>query len=181
MSARARWALISGEDGAATSERVARIARALGGEGRSIGGFVQRRSVAPSGERRYEAVRLRDGAAVTLAFDAPAARGPQEEYFCSMAFQLEAFEQVGRWLDEDAPAELLVFDGLGKLEVQGRGHGPSLARHLARPEALLLLGARASQVGFLIEAFGLDEAALVGALEAKEEEAAFLATLRAAR
>jgi nucleoside-triphosphatase THEP1 len=168
-----RWALISGNKGDHKPEIVSAIAGRLSSMGVAVGGFVQLARYDARGEKGYELVRLRTGEKLTLALGGVAAKKVSEEAFCSYAFDNDAFARARRWIEEDAAhCRLLVLDDISKLEVQGKGHAPSLSYALSRPaDRVVLISARASQLFYVVENFGL-EGDPVDALELPVDEEA---------
>jgi nucleoside-triphosphatase THEP1 len=175
----ARWALISGGNGTENAACALKVVARLATRGIRAAGFVQRKHVDEEGRKRYELVRLGGGESVVLAVDGVAAKGPTEEFFCSMAFHQEGFDAARRWLEEDAPtSDLLVLDGISKLEVSGKGHCATLEAALCSTGKVVLLCARAHQLVYVVERFGLEEADMVAALELPADDTAFDTFLR---
>ncbi|MBI5549193.1 MAG: DUF2478 domain-containing protein [Deltaproteobacteria bacterium] len=171
----ARWALISGEGGSDKSACARQVADRLQAAGLRVGGYLQHKLRDEQGQKRYELGRLGAKAErVVLAVDGIAAKGPGEDFFCSMAFYESAFDAARRWVEEDArAAEVLVLDGISKLEVSGKGHCAALESALRLPEdQVVILCARASQLSCVVERFALDDSAMVAALEVPAEAAA---------
>ena len=141
------------------------IVERLTAAGLRVAGFVQHKSRNERGEKRYELVRLHSKDRAVLAVDGVAAKGPTEEFFCSMAFHNDGFDAARLWVEEDAGgADLLLLDGISKLEVSGKGHCATLEAAL-RGEAAVLICVRASQLSYVFERFGLDDAQMFAALE----------------
>ena len=169
-----RWALISGNKGDHKPDVVSAIAERLSSMGVSVGGFVQLARYDARGEKGYELLRLRTGERLTLALGGVAAKKVSEEAFCSYAFDNDAFARAERWIEEDVAARcrLLVLDDISKLEVQGKGHARSLAYALSRQaDQVVLISARASQLFYVVENFGLEDDP-VDALELPVDDAA---------
>ena len=162
----ARWALISGENGVENAARAVEVAERLAAGGARVAGYVQHKGVDERGRKRFEIVRLSSGERAVLAVHGVFPRPGEGERFCSMAFRNDGFATARRWIEEDAPAaDLLVLDGISKLEVMGRGHSATLGAALRREGKLVLVCARASQLFYVVERFGLAEEDLVAALE----------------
>ena len=175
----ARWALISGESGEENAACALKVVAHLAASGIRASGFTQRKHIDEEGRRRYELVRLLGGERAVVAVGGVVPKGPAEEAFCSMAFHNEGFDAAGRWLDEDAPAaDLLVLDGIGKLEVSGKGHCSTLGAVLHWADKVVLLCAKASQLVYVVERFGLKDKDMVAALELPADDAAFDAFCR---
>jgi nucleoside-triphosphatase THEP1 len=176
----ARWALLSEENGEARANRALAIVEHFAAASVRVAGFVQRKRVDPQGPKRYEVVRLRDHETVALAVGGPMARGPAGENICTLAFHDGGFDAARRWLEEDAPgADVLVLDGIGKVEASGRGHAAALDAALRQPDKVVLICARASLLFSVVERFGLEEETMVAALELPADEAAMDAFVRA--
>lgn len=176
----ARWALISGEKGHNKSALALELVERLKAEGVRAAGFVQLRHYDESGEKGYQLLRLATGERLVLARGGVAPRDASQEAFCSYAFDNDAFARAHRWLQEDLPAApLVVLDDISKLEVQGKGHAAALASALAQPDKVVLVCARASQLFYVVENFGLgDEPVDALELPADEEaQARFVARL----
>ena len=170
----ARWALISGESGVENAACAMEVLGRLKGDGIRIAGFVQRKSRNERGEKRYHLERLSTGERAILAVDGVAAKGPSEEFFCSMAFHNDAFDAANRWVKEDAAgADLLLLDGISKLEVSGKGHCATLEKALRLRKPVILICVRASQLSYVIERFALHDDKMVAALELPADQSAF--------
>jgi nucleoside-triphosphatase THEP1 len=170
----ARWALISGESGEENAAFAMEVIERLKMDGIRIAGFVQHKSRNERGEKRYHLERLLTGEQAILAVDGVAAKGPSQEFFCSMAFHNDAFNAANRWVKEDAAgAGLLLLDGISKLEVSGKGHSATLERALRLRRPVVLICVRASQLSYVIERFALPDDKMVAALELPADESAF--------
>ncbi|MGC4115658.1 MAG: nucleoside-triphosphatase [Myxococcales bacterium] len=178
-----RWALISGESGVENADLALSVVARLESARVRTAGFVQHKWRNESGEKRYELVRLHHDEKTILAVDGVAAKGPNEEFFCSMAFHNEGFDAALRWIREDlAGADLVLLDGISKLEVSGKGHSATLEHALRHSDALVLICVRASQLSYVMERFALSDEGLVAALELPADESAldgFVGDLRA--
>ncbi len=159
----AHWALISGKDTDAIAAALSDVAARLSSAGVTVGGFVQARVVEESGRKHYDVVRLGTGERARISQERPR---PAEGSSCTQDFLDEGFNAARRWAAEDAArVEVLVIDGLNKLEAGGEGHGPTLVEALRSKAKVVLLGARDRQLSALMERFVLPEASLVGSLE----------------
>lgn len=153
------WALYVGERG---PERVAplwQLVDDLRGRGLRVAGFVQASLHADGHRVGSEVVRLGGGTGerVALARSGASARGPNEEAFCSMVFDADAFARCRAWLRVDAEqADVIVLDEIGKLEVAGRGHYAAVVDALARP-CPVVLSVRGDQLFAALERFALEE------------------------
>jgi nucleoside-triphosphatase THEP1 len=151
----ARYALVIAGKGGRRSDAARAVAAALAARGLRVGGFTQR-TVEPDGGvggKTIDLVHLTDGATVRLARSATAA----DAAACSLAFDRSASEAALRWIEADARAsDVLVVDGLGKLELGGEGNRPAIAAALAsgRPVVLAL---RDDQLVYALAALGLEE------------------------
>jgi putative molybdopterin biosynthesis protein len=132
-----RWVLLERE-GAASA---ARVVDRLRERGLRVGGFLQ----VPCGPSDrllgYDLVRLgkpdRVPLADCLSGPAPATGQPH----CRLGFRPASLVTAFRWLQDDvSDADVLVVDGVGKLERMGQGHFPALqwVRDLARPMVVVL-------------------------------------------
>jgi nucleoside-triphosphatase THEP1 len=150
------YALVIAGKGGKRSRAAGEVADALRARGLRVGGFTQRTVESESGAKAIELVRLRDGTVLPLSRGAAAASGA-EPSACSFAFDRAAFDEARAWLDADAPgSDVLVLDGLGKLELGGEGHRASIARALAAGP-LVVLAVRDDQLVYALEAFGLGD------------------------
>lgn len=179
MLADMAYALVIAGKGGRRSELARDVAAALTHRGLRVGGFTERTAVSATGAKSLDLVRARDGTAVRLA--GPAA-GSADPAACSLSFDRRGFETARRWIEEDAPSsDLLVLDGLGKLELGGEGHHAAIVRALAIAP-VVVLAIRDDQLVYALEAFGLSEPAASyadgegpGALDAFVAEVARLA------
>jgi hypothetical protein len=82
---------------------------------------------------------------------------PAQGSGCSIVFDPAGFEAARRWIAEDARAsDVVVLDGIGKLELGGEGHRAAVARALAEAR-LVVLAVRDDQLVYVVEALGLEE------------------------
>jgi nucleoside-triphosphatase THEP1 len=170
----ARWALISGDKGHDKAALALQIAERLRARGVKVGGFVQRswRDEAAD-QKRYELVRLGKPEKALLAVDGEVAKGPDREEFCSYAFRNDVFSLACQWMREDAQqAQVLVIGEVSKLEASGKGHASSMRVALEQDDSkVVLVLARASQLFYVMESFGLSDDPLA-ALEMPADSAA---------
>jgi nucleoside-triphosphatase THEP1 len=158
-----RWALVSGPDTEAIAKALSRVAERLREGGVSVGGFVQARVPEEGGRRHYDVVRVGAGERARLGQERVR---PKADEGCSVEFLDAGFEAARRWVSEDAGrVQVLIVDGLNKLEAGGEGHARTLAEALASKATVVLLGARDRQLSALMERFPLAEETLVAALE----------------
>ncbi len=161
-----RWALISAERGYAATECALEAVGALRAAGLRVGGYHQHKWRNERGEKRYDLVHLSSGERVVLAVDGVAPKGPGEELFCSMSMHESGFESARRWVAADAAdSDVLLLDGISKLEISGKGHAATLESVLVEGGPVLLLCTRASQLSGVLERFALPDDGLVAALE----------------
>jgi nucleoside-triphosphatase THEP1 len=176
-----RWALIAAEGGGDYGRCALQVSQELSAAGIRTAGFVQRKMVDAEGRKSYELVRLHRDEQVLLAVDGVVPRGPSQEAFCSMAFHNHGFELARAWLEEDGrDADLLILGGVSKLETAGKGHCPTVEAALGS-DKLVLVCARASQLVYVVDKFGLEEETMVAALELPADDdakQAFIETLR---
>jgi nucleoside-triphosphatase THEP1 len=151
------YALVIAGKGGTRSRAARKIVDALVARGIRVGGFVQRTLEVGPGGKVVELVRLRDGCTLPLARTGPAEGAGADTAGCSLAFDPAVFEAARRWIEADAPgAEVLVLDGLGKLELGGEGHRAAIAHALATAP-LVLLAVRDDQLVYALEALRLGE------------------------
>jgi nucleoside-triphosphatase THEP1 len=147
------YALVVAGKGGRRSLAAREVVEALAARGVRVGGFTQTTRTLETGAHFVDLVRVRGGATVPLAH--PAAR--TSEASCSLEFERSGFEAARRWIEEDAPAsDVLVLDGLGKLELAGEGHRATLDRALALAP-VVVLAVRDDQLVYALEALGLGE------------------------
>ncbi|MCL2625255.1 MAG: DUF2478 domain-containing protein [Cystobacterineae bacterium] len=179
----ARWALISAERGEESTALALSVVERLEAAGIRTAGFTQHKGMGEDEKKYYEMVRLHSDERSLLAVDSVAAKGVNEELFCSLVFHNDSFATAQRWVEEDAhKAQLLLLDKLGKLEAFGKGHSKLLEQVLGNDGALVLLCVRASQLGDFMERFALPEDRMVDALElpvSSEAVEAFVEKLKA--
>jgi nucleoside-triphosphatase THEP1 len=149
------WALVIAGKGGRRSHVARDVAGALAARGLRVGGFTQRMVESESGTKTIDLVHVPDGKAVPLARTAPSTA--EAAAACTLAFDRAAFEEARRWIEADAPAsDVLVLDGIGKLELAGEGNRAAVAHALAT-RRLVVLAVRDDQLVYAIEALGLDE------------------------
>ncbi len=148
------WALVIAGKGGRRSHVARDVAGALAARGVRVGGFTQRTVESDTGTKTIDLVHVPDGRTAPLARTAPSAA---EAAACTLAFDRAAFEEARRWIEADAPAsDVLVLDGIGKLELGGEGNRAAVAQALATGR-LVVLAVRDDQLVYAIEALGLDE------------------------
>lgn len=150
------WALVVAAKGGKRSLAAREVADALRARGLRVGGFTQRTTDREDGAKDIDLVHAVDGRVVPLA-RGEKRTAPVEGGGCSIVFDPAGFEAARRWVDADAAAsDVLVLDGLGKLELAGEGHRAAVARAL-RGGPLVVLAIRDDQLVYALEALGLDE------------------------
>jgi nucleoside-triphosphatase THEP1 len=148
------YALVIAGKGGRRSQAARNVAGALAARGLRVGGFTQRTVESETGAKTIDLVHVRDGRVVPLARPAAPSADPTT---CSLAFEPAAFEEARRWIEEDAEStDVLVVDGLGKLELGGEGHRAAVASALATAR-LVVLAIRDDQLVYAMEALGLGE------------------------
>jgi nucleoside-triphosphatase THEP1 len=148
------YALVIAGRGGRRSQAARNVAEALVARGLRVGGFTQRTVESGTGKKSVDLVHARDGRAVPLARAAPAGADPAA---CSLAFERAAFEEARRWVEDDAETcDVVVVDGLGKLELGGEGHRATIA-HALKTAPLVVLAVRDDQLVYAVEALGLEE------------------------
>lgn len=147
------YALVIAGKGGRRSEAARDAVDALAARGLRVGGFTQRTNRLDGGALSVDLVRVRGGTTVGLAH--PAER--TSEASCSLAFDPAGFEAARRWIEDDAAAsDVLVLDGVGRLELAGEGHRATLERALALAR-VVVLAIRDDQLVYALEALGLGE------------------------
>jgi nucleoside-triphosphatase THEP1 len=147
------YAVVIAGKGGRRSQVARNVAKALVARGLRVGGFTQRTVESETGAKRVDLVRIREGRIVPLARTA----APGTDAACSLAFEAAAFEEARRWVEWDVPeTDLLVLDGVGKLELAGEGHGATL-RYALESSRLVVLAVRDDQLVYVVEALGLGE------------------------
>jgi nucleoside-triphosphatase THEP1 len=154
-----RWAMIA----RAGSAPVVQMVERLRGRGLRVGGFLQ----VPCGPHDrilgYDLVRLGKSDRIPIA-DRVAAIPGDGKAFCKLSFRTESLAVAFQWLRDDArAADVLLIDGVGKLEGKGQGHFPALrwAREIERP-LVVLVSLRADLIPSLRKKLGLPGLILEG-------------------
>lgn len=125
----AGWSAIIGGVRANKSGYAWRIGRALAHRGFTVGGFVQEPVRDNDGTiLGWDIVRLLDGETCPLA------RISHEPHLCSYSFDEAAFHTAAGWVSEPE-LDVVVVDGVGKLEAAGTGHYPALSSRVLAPDA----------------------------------------------
>ncbi len=151
------FGLVIAGKGGKRSRAAREVAEALATRGLHVGGFTQRTLEREAGPKAIELVRIRDGRTVSLARTAADDGTTADPAACTLAFEHAAFEEARRWIEKEAPdADVIVLDGLGKLELGGGGHRAAIALALATAP-VVVLAVRDDQLVYVFEAFGLDE------------------------
>jgi nucleoside-triphosphatase THEP1 len=149
------YALVIAGKGGRRSQAARNVAGAIAARGLRVGGFTQRTVESETGVKTIDLVHVRDGRVVPLARPAPSSADAAGA--CSLAFDPAAFEEARRWIEEDAETtDVLVVDGIGKIELGGEGHRAAVASALAT-ERLVVLAIRDDQLVYAMEALGLGE------------------------
>lgn len=170
---RASWALVVAGRGGKRSRAARDVVDLLAARGLRVGGFTQRAIEAEDGARSIDLVHAADGRTVPLARSVPAGAAAEAGGGCSIAFDRGGFEEARRWIEADARAsDVVVLDGIGKLELGGEGHRAAIAGALAEAR-LVVLAIRDDQLVYALEALALGEP--VAAFTDGEGEAALRA------
>ncbi len=163
-----RWTLLTREN----ADQMLGLVEGLRTRGLRVGGFVQvpsgPASIKPLG---YDLYRLSRPERLPLAervvHDTPL---PTAERACELTFHTAALERACEWLREDVgESDLIIVDGVGRLEQRGQGLFPALAwaRMQARPRLIILssrrdhipdIAQRLSLPGRLVSELSLGEA-----------------------
>ena len=123
------WSAIVGPAKSNKSGYAWRVAQALATRGFRTGGYVQREVRDPEGETLgWDVERVLDEQRVTLA------RPSNDPDICGYRFQSAGFSAAADWLGTPN-RDLVVMDGIGKLEAAGRGHWPAAKRVVEDPTA----------------------------------------------
>lgn len=148
------YALVIAGKGGKRSRAASDVVDGLAARGLRVGGFTQRTTEGEGGHRTIDLVHAADGRVVPLARSGDAKAGSAA---CSIAFDPAGFETARRWIDGDArSSDVVVLDGLGKLELGGEGHRAAIGRALAAAP-LVVLAIRDDQLVYALEALGLGE------------------------
>jgi nucleoside-triphosphatase THEP1 len=137
------------------------LVRVLRTRGLRVGGFVQ----VPSGPASskplgYDLYRLSQHERIPLAeriVHDP--RRPASERYCELTFHTPTLVRACEWLREDvAVSDLLIVDGVGRMEERGQGLFPALAwaRMQARPK-LIVLSSRRDHVPHITQRLALSD------------------------
>jgi nucleoside-triphosphatase THEP1 len=147
------WALVVAGKGGKRSHAAREAAAALAARGLRVGGFTQRIVETEGGAKTIDLVRVGGGATAPLARSATAA----DAAACTLAFDRAGSEEARRWIRADArESDVLVLDGIGKLELGGEGNRAAVDEALASGR-LVVLAVRDDQLVYAIEALGLEE------------------------
>lgn len=174
------WALVVAARGGKRSRAAREVADGLAARGLRVGGFTQRTIDREDGSKDIDLVHASDGRVVPLARSEKRA-APVEGGGCAIVFDPAGFEAARRWVEADGRgSDVLVLDGIGKLELAGQGHRAALTAALSAAP-LVVLAVRDDQLVYAVEALGLGEpAASYGDGEGPEALAAFLDDVAAA-
>jgi nucleoside-triphosphatase THEP1 len=149
------YALVIGEKGRHKSTAMREVAQGLTARGLRVAGFTQRTFEVAPGRKTVEVVRVCDGSAVQIA--RTSADPGDAAAVCSFAFESPAFEEARRWLEADAAAaDVIVLDGMGKLELGGGGHRGTI-EYALRAGLPVVLGVREDSLVYALEALALGE------------------------
>ncbi len=149
------YALVIGTRATSKSTLASQVVSALSARGWRVAGFTQRTCEEGPGRKTVEVVRIRDQSAVRIGRTAPAPGDAAA--VCAFGFEVDGFVEARRWVEADAAgADVLVLDGLGKLELGGGGHRGAID-HALRSGALVVLAVREENLVYALEALGLEE------------------------
>jgi len=152
-----RWTVLTRD----RADQMLDLVQALRKRGLRIGGFVQ----VPSGPASskplgYDLYRLSQPERVPLAERiVHDQRRPTGERYCELTFHTATLARACEWLREDvAVSDLLIVDGVGRLEERGQGLFPALAwaRMQARPK-MIVLSSRPNHVAHLAQRLALSD------------------------
>jgi nucleoside-triphosphatase THEP1 len=134
-----------------------RVVAQLGERGVRVAGFFQEPIIAEGVRVGHRVRRLGSDASAVVARRGTESRAPNEEGFCGVVFDNDAFATAREWLREDAPqAQALLIHEVGKFEVAGKGHHDAVVAAL-RTKAVTVLAVRGDQLFYAVERFGLGE------------------------
>jgi nucleoside-triphosphatase THEP1 len=149
------YALVIGGKAMSKSTLVRQIAHGLAARGLRVAGFMQRTFEEGPGRMAVEVVRIRDGSAVRLG--RTVAEPGSAAAVCSFAFEDQGFAEARRWIEADvAGADVLVLDGMGKLELGGGGHRGAI-EYALRAGPPVVLAVREDNLVYALDALALDE------------------------
>jgi|GEM_PF-666138 len=152
-----RWTVLTRD----RAEQMLDLVQVLRDRGLRVGGFVQVPS-GPSSSKPlgYDLYRLSQPERIPLAerirHDQ---RRPTGERHCELTFHTSTLARACEWLREDvAVSDLLIVDGVGRLEERGQGLFPALAwaRMRARPK-MIVLSSRSDHVPHITQRLALSD------------------------
>lgn len=152
-----RWTVLTRE----RAEQMLDLVQVLRDRGLRVGGFVQ----VPSGPASskplgYDLYRLSQPERIPLAERiVHDQRRPTGERYCELTFHTSTLARACEWLREDvAVSDLLIVDGVGRLEERGQGLFPALAwaRMQARPK-MIVLSSRPDHVPHITQRLALSD------------------------
>lgn len=150
------WALVVAAKGGKRSVAAREVVEGLAARGLRVGGFTQRMVDLDDGSKDIALVHASDGATIPLA-RSEKRTAPVEGGGCAIVFDPAGFAAARRWVELDAPScDVLVLDGLGKLELAGEGHRAAVA-HALSAAPLVVLAVRDDQLVYALEALGLED------------------------
>ncbi len=139
-----RWAVLIRD----RADQMLGLVQELRDRGLRVGGFVQ----VPSGPASakplgYDLYRLNKPERAPLAERIRHDQlSPSGDRFCELSFHASTLARACEWLREDVSmSDLLIVDGVGRLETRGQGLFPALAwaRTQSRPKLIILSSRRA--------------------------------------
>ncbi len=163
-SSQSHWAMIARGHGSASHQHMLDLVEHLQERGLRVGGFLQVPSGGGERPLGYDLFRLSRPERVLFADRFPGAQSNPDDKFCDLAFRPDSLVRAWEWLREDvADADVVIVDGVGKLEGAGRGHFPALAwaRKLQGPK-VVLLSVRRDQMPTVAERLNLPRHAMAG-------------------
>jgi len=152
-----RWTVLTRD----RAEQMLDLVQVLRDRGLRVGGFVQVPS-GPSSSKPlgYDLYRLSQPERIPLAerilHDQ---RRPTGERYCELTFHTSTLARACEWLREDVTvSDLLIVDGVGRLEERGQGLFPALAwaRMQARPK-MIVLSSRPDHVPHITQRLALSD------------------------
>lgn len=138
-----RWTILTRD----RADQMLRLVDVLRARGLTVGGFIQvPAGPASSKPLGYDLYRLSRAERIPLAERIRHDQlRPTGERYCELSFHPDTLARACEWLREDvSTVDLLVVDGIGRLEEQGQGLFPALAwaRMQPRPKLIVLSSKR---------------------------------------
>ncbi|HNS95334.1 MAG TPA: helix-turn-helix domain-containing protein [Polyangiaceae bacterium] len=132
-----RWTILARD----RAEQMLDLVDVLRHRGVSVGGFLQLPSGPASAKPMgYDLFRLRHPERLPIAERNLTGRRNQGERFCELTFHKNALVRACEWLREDVEtSDVLIVDGVGRLEQRGQGLFPALAWARMQPRSTMIV------------------------------------------